>query len=51
MSARDESSTTGMVQGCQQYELIVSWHVRPEEATAGGDFSPIGAAWSSVLEF
>lgn len=31
MSTRDESCTTGTVQGCQRRELIVSWHVRPEE--------------------
>lgn len=40
MSSRDESCTIGMVQGCQQYELIVSWHVGPEEARAGGGFYP-----------
>lgn len=48
MSTRDESWTTGTVQGCQQYELIVSWHVGPEEASAGGGFIPLGAAWSSA---
>lgn len=48
MSARDESCTTGTVQSCQQYELIVSWHVGPEEAKAGGGFIPLGAAWSSA---
>lgn len=48
MSARDESCTTGTVQSCQQYELIVSWHVGPEEARAGGGFIPLGAAWSSA---
>lgn len=31
MSTRDESCTIGTVQGCQRRELIVSWHVRPEE--------------------
>lgn len=31
MSTRDESCTTGTVQGCQHRKLIVSWHVRPEE--------------------
>ena len=48
MSVRDESCTIGTVQGCQQYELIVSWHVGPEEATAGGGFIPLAAAWSSA---
>lgn len=45
---RDESCTTGTVQSCQQYELIVSWHVGPEEARAGGGFIPLGVAWSSA---
>lgn len=48
MSARAESCTIGTVQGCQQCELIVSWHVGLEEATAGGGFIPLGAAWSSA---
>lgn len=48
MSIRDESCNIGTVQSCQQYELIVSWHVGLEEATAGGGFIPHGAAWSSA---
>lgn len=50
MSTRDESCTTGTVQGCQRRELIVSWHVRPEEerelerGKEGG-----GGAWSLSL--
>lgn len=48
MSARDKSCTTGMVRGCQKHELIVSWHVWPKEARAGGGFIPLGAARSSA---
>lgn len=48
MSTRDESCTIGTVQGCQQYELIVSWYVRPEEARAGWGVIPLGAAQSSA---
>ena len=48
ISTRVESCTIGMVQGCQQYELIVSWHVGPEEGAAGGGFMPLGAAWGSA---
>lgn len=49
MSTRDESCTIGMVQGCPQYELFVSWHVRLEEARAAGMGGiPLGAAQSSA---
>lgn len=48
ISAGDERYATGTVQGCQQYELIVSWHVGQEEATAGGGFIPLGVASSSA---
>lgn len=54
MSKRDESCTTGTVQGCQRRELIVSWHVRPEEEQelergkeGGGEDG--GGAWSLSL--
>lgn len=49
MSTRDESCTIGTVQGCQHCELIVSWHVRPEEAgSRRGGFIPLSAARSSA---
>lgn len=51
MSTRDESRTTGTAQGCQCRELIVSWHVRPEEEREPrqGKEGGVGEGWGRGL--
>lgn len=51
MSTRDESCTIGTVQGCQHCELIVSWHVRPEEAGSRRGVLSLSVQPGALLEF